>query len=126
MDRGDLSAEILLIAAAVSHCAEEERQLLQTLCAAAEQEAEASLREGVSPKDCAGAYVCACAWMAAASLELSRGGEEFSSLRAGDMSLTLKGTGERRSRAALLREDARAMLAPYAGDGTFFFRGVKG
>lgn len=126
MERNDLSAEVLLLARAISRCEEGEIVLLERLCAAAEETAASRLRGGVRPEDCAGAFVCAAAWLAASGLELSRGGEDISSLRAGDLSVTAKTAPERAARAEQLREQAERMLAPYSDDSGFFFCGVTG
>lgn len=126
MDNSERSEEIVMLAAAASGCAEEERTLLKTLCAAAEQEVTASLRAGVTPDECAMVYVCACAWMAAGALELSRCGDGIAAMRAGDVSVTLRNDREREERCRKLREQASRILAPYTAGDAFFFRGVKG
>lgn len=125
-ERNELREEILTVAGAVSACAEGERVLLGKLCAAAEEEIERRLRDGVTASDCAGVYVCAAAWLAAAALELTRGGEGFSSLRAGDMTVTARSAKERAGRAEQLRAQAWRMLAPYTTPGGFAFCGVSG
>lgn len=124
MERSDLSTEVLLLARTLSGCTEGEKELLKRLCAAAEDEISSRLRRGVEIRDCAGVFVCAAAWLGASALELSRGGEETSSLRAGDLSVTVKPAAERAARAKQLRAQAWQMLAPYTSDGTLYFCGV--
>ena len=102
-----------------------ERPMLLRLCAAAEREVRSRLRRGVSEEACADAVLCACAFLAAASLEQSRGGEELSSLRAGSVTVTAS-RGGRSERAERLRREAERLLAPYAVPGSFAFCGVAG
>ena len=68
----------------------------------------------------------AAALLAAAALESARaGGEEFSSLRAGDLTVTKRSSDEGSKRLSLLREQAWALMRPYTTDGGFCFRGVE-
>ena len=72
------------------------------------------------------AFICAASWLAAAALESARaGGEEFSSLRAGDLTVTKCSSDEGSKRLSLLREQAWALMRPYTTDGGFCFRGVE-
>ena len=65
-------------------------------------------------------------WLAAAALESARaGGEEVSSLRAGDLTVTKRSSDEGSKRLSLLREQAWALMRPYTTDGGFCFRGVE-
>lgn len=57
--------------------------------------------------------ICAC------------GAEELSSLRAGDVTIEVRG-GANSERAAALRRSARQLMAPYTEGGGFFFCAVKG
>lgn len=117
--------EILAAAKAVCGAADEEEALLERLCDAAGDEVAARLRGGLTAEDCGGAFVCAAAWIAAAALEGARsGGALCSSLRAGDLTLTLPSAQERAQRSRLLRRQAWDLMAPYLGDGTFCFRAV--
>ena len=64
--------------------------------------------------------------LAAAALESARaGGEELSSLRAGDLTVTKRSSDEGSKRLSLLREQAWALMRPYTTDGGFCFRGVE-
>lgn len=118
--------EIVKTAKLICECDEREEAVLEALCAASEQRLRASLRAGISPEACGEAFICAGAWLAAACfLEAQRGGaEELSALRAGDVTLTLKGGGGG-ERAASLRRSARTLMAPYT-EGGFYFCTVKG
>lgn len=51
--------------------------------------------------------------------------EEFSSLRAGDLTVTKCSSDEGSKRLSLLREQAWALMRPYTTDGGFCFRGVE-
>ena len=83
--------------------------------------------QSVAPEDCEGAFICASAWLAAAALTDARlgGAEELSSLRAGDVTIEVRG-GANSERAAALRRSARQLMAPYTEGGGFFFCAVKG
>ena len=115
--------EITAIAAELSHATQAEENVLDKLCAAACGEIEGKLREGISKEDCAGAFTCAAAWLAAAALASARSsGEDVSSLRAGNLSVT-KRSGAEYER---LRKQAWELMAPYVKDSGFCFRGVRG
>lgn len=119
--------EILETAKSICACGAEDEALLKRLCAASAQALERELREGVAPEDCEGAFICASAWLAAAALTDARlgGAEELSSLRAGDVTIEVRG-GANSERAAALRRSARQLMAPYTEGGGFFFCAVKG
>ena len=115
--------EITAIASELSHATQAEEAVLTKLCAAACGEIEGKLREGISKEDCEGAFTCAAAWMAAAALASARAsGEDVSSLRAGELSVT-KRSGAEYER---LRRQAWELMAPYVRDSGFCFRGVCG
>ena len=96
------------------------------ICTAQEESLVRALKEGVAKEDCESAFICAASWLAAAALESARaGGEEFSSLRAGDLTVTKRSSDEGSKRLSLLREQARALMRPYTTDGGFCFRGVE-
>ena len=117
-----MDEEILETAKSICACGAEDEALLKRLCAASAQ-----VREGVAPEDCEGAFICASAWLAAAALTDARlgGAEELSSLRAGDVTIEVRG-GANSERAAALRRSARQLMAPYTEGGGFFFCAVKG
>lgn len=127
MAENTVSAEIYEIAYAAAGADESEKKLLERLCAQAEERLKAALRAGVSVQDCEGAYVCASAWLAAAALDGARlGGEELSSLRAGELTVTRRTASEKNARLSRLRAQAWEMMRPYTTDGGFCFRGVQG
>ena len=96
-----MDEEILETAKSICACGAEDEALLKRLCAASAQALERELREGVAPEDCEGAFICASAWLAAAALTDARlgGAEELSSLRAGDVTIEVRG-GANSERAA--------------------------
>lgn len=104
-----MDEEILETAKSICACGAEDEALLKRLCAASAQALERELREGVAPEDCEGAFICASAWLAAAALTDARlgGAEELSSLRAGDVTIEVRG-GANSERAAALRRSAAA------------------
>lgn len=122
-----MDEEILETAKSICACGAEDEALLRRLCTASAQEIRCGLREGIAPEDCEGAFICASAWLAAAALTDARlgGAEELSSLRAGDVTIGVRG-GTNSERAAALRRCARQLMAPYTEGGGFFFCAVKG
>lgn len=86
----------------------------------------ARLRPEVSPEDCRESLICAAALGAAALLAVSRGADGTGSFRAGDVSVTAPGSGERRAGAAALRAEAERLMEAYTVPDDFCFRGVKG
>ena len=108
-----MDEEILETAKSICACGTEDEALLKRLCAASAQALERELREGVAPEDCEGAFICASAWLAAAALTDARlgGAEELSSLRAGDVTIEVRG-GANSERAAALRRSAPRRRRP--------------
>lgn len=94
-----------------------QQEVLLRLCRAAQQQLRGKLRRGLSPEDCADAFVLACALTAVAELPKNTDGVERFSV--GEVSVTAAGGSE------ALRERARRLLAPYCADG-FSFLGVPG
>ena len=122
-----MSEQIFAIACALTKADEGEKEMLAMLCAAQEEMLEQRLREGVSKEACASAFVCAAAFLSAAVLQSAKaGGEELSSLRAGDLTVTKRSAGESGKRLDALREQAWALMRPYTKDGAFCFFGVRG
>ena len=111
-----MSEQIFAIACALSKADESEKSMLRMICTAQEESLVRALKEGVAKEDCESAFICAASWLAAAALESARaGGEEFSSLRAGDLTVTKRSSDEGSKRLSLLREQARVLL-PRGGD----------
>ena len=120
-----MTEEIYAIAAAVASPGEREKDLLELLCAAAERELTAALRQGVTAADCREAFLCAAGYLAAAGLLGSRG-REAEQFTAGEVSIRTASSG---GRGEELRALAEQLMAPYSqGRGTdaFAFRGVPG
>lgn len=119
--------EILTIAGELSKAAADEADVLEMLCTASCAEVEGRLRDGIAKEDCEGAFICAAAWLAAAALQSVRaGGDELSSLRAGDLSVSMKSQAERGAQYERLRKQAWDLMAPYIKDSGFCFFGVRG
>ena len=102
--------------------AEDQREVLEPLCAAAQQALAAQLRVGVTPQDCADAFTVCAAWMALDLLSAAGGGGEVTSFTAGDVSIQMGSGGESRG----LTEQIQRLMAPYLTDGGFYFQGVTG
>lgn len=123
----NMSEQIFSIACALSKADESEKEMLRMICTAQEEILVHALKEGVAKENCASAFICAASWLASAAMESARaGGEEVSSLRAGDLTVTRRSFGERGKRLAALREQAWALMHPYTTDAGFSFRGVQG
>ena len=108
------------LAKALGRVPQGQEEALEALCRAAQAQLAGRLREGVTPEDCGEAFDLACAWTALAGLEAGGGVERFT---AGSVSIQ---TGEGGARAAALRSQAEAVLAPWLAGGGFHFRGVPG
>ena len=97
---------------------------LNALCAAAAGEVTARLRDGVTPESAGDTFVTAAGMLALAMyMELGDAAADFSSFRAGNVSVT-----RRRSAvsAARLGQQAEELLREYISDSGFSFMGVKG
>lgn len=118
--------EIVKTAKLICACEPAEEAVLERLCAVSERQLRGQLRAGISPEACGEAFICAGAWLAVASLIELRGsgGEELSSLRAGEVTVSLRDE-DGGARAASLRRSARVMMEPYT-EGGFYFCAVKG
>lgn len=115
---------ILSLAEAIVSPSDQERPLLERLCACAEVHIAGRLAQGVTAEACVDAFTCAAALLAAAWLLSCRGAGEVERFTAGEVSLTL-GTGASSAAEALQRQ-AQAMMAPYWQDEAFAFREVRG
>lgn len=120
-----MSGQILAIARTMTKADESEQETLAMLCTAQEEALEKRLRDGVSKEACASAFICAAAFLTAAALEGARaGGEELSSLRAGDLTVTKRASGESGRRLEALCEQARMLMQPYTRMARSAFRGA--
>ena len=105
-----------------------EEGILAGLCEAAYGRWAGSLREGVAPEDCRGAFLAACAWTALAGMSgaLEAAQPTPLSFSAGDLTVNT-GRSERASACAgSLLAQAEVLMAPYTADGGFAFLGVRG
>lgn len=119
-----MQEEIVRLASALAGA--EPGEVLEALCAAAEQGWLGRLRAGVTAADCGLALPCAAAFTAAADLAVSRGAGAVAAFTAGAVSVRERGAGEAAARAEALRETAERLMAPYATAADFAFRGVRG
>lgn len=116
--------KILSLAEAITSPTQQEQPLLESLCTCAETQITHRLSHSVTPEDCADAFTCAAALLAAAGLfscRSSGGAEQFT---AGDVSLRF--SSDAGGSAAALQRQAEAMMAPYWQDDAFAFLGVRG
>jgi len=108
---------------------ERQEETLILLCEGAAEQWRARLRDGLTPEDCRGTFLTACAWTALAHMApaLEAGAPAPRSFTAGDLSVSL-GTmaGEREQGAARLARLAEELMTPYTRDGGFSFLGVAG
>ena len=126
-ERETVRSQILSTARTLTGAEQDEEMLLQRICLAQEAQLARALREGVKQENCEDACICAAAWLAAAALESARaGGEELSSLRAGDMSVTKRAAADAARRLDALRAQAWALMRPYTKDGGFYFCRTQG
>lgn len=116
---------ILQIASSIAQAGEEEHPLLEALCTAAEENLAGRLREGLRVEQCADAFCCAAAMLAAAGMLTCRDGGDVEQFSAGDVSMRTGGGGACEA-AASLRRQAAYLMAPYWDDGGFAFLGVQG
>lgn len=103
-----------------------EEGILAGLCEAAYGRWAGSLREGLSPEDCRGAFLAACAWTALAGMSgaLEAAQPTPLSFSAGDLTVNA-GKGPSACAGSLLAQ-AEVLMAPYTADGGFAFLGVEG
>ena len=112
---------------AASGAGEEQRALLEPLCAAAENAWLGRLRKGVTAEDCGEALICAAAFTAAADLTAGDGGGGgLASFSAGDISVKARDSGERAKTAESLRQAAERLMEPYVRAAGLWVRGVRG
>ena len=108
---------------------QDQEEVLTCLCEEAMAVWRGRLREGLTPEDCRGAFVPACAWTALAGLApaLEAGAPAPRSFTAGDLSVSMGGSGGDWSRAVYrLKDRAEELMAGYTRDDGFFFREVAG
>ena len=117
--------KIVSLARTLTGTGEDEEDLLESLCQAAETLWMGRLREDVISGDCKEALCCAAAFTAAADLAAGQGGG-VTSFTAGEISVKGCGGSEAADRAAALRQTAERLMAHYAQAEDFAFKGVRG
>lgn len=115
-----MTEQIIALAIAMG-ASQSQREVLEPLCAAAEQALAAQLRPGVTPESCADAFTVCAAWMALDGLSTAGSGE-VTSFTAGDVSIQTGGSEE----SGGLTAQIQRLMAPYLRDGGFYFQGVTG
>ena len=108
---------------------QDQEEVLTCLCEEAMAGWRGRLREGLTPEDCRGAFVPACASTALAGLApvLEAGAPTPRSFTAGDLSVSMGGSGGDWNRAVYrLKDRAEELMAGYSRDDGFFFRVVAG
>ncbi len=116
-----MTEQIIALAIAMG-ASQSQREVLEPLCAAAEQALTAQLRPGVTPESCTDAFTVCAAWMALDGLSTAGGGGEVTSFTAGDVSIQTGGSGD----SGGLTAQIQRLMAPYLRDGSFYFQGVTG
>ncbi len=122
-----MDAEILTMAGKISGAGETEQPMLELFCSLAYKRWEQRLRWDVTEEMYGDALICAAALDAAADLMDSRaGGSGFASFTLGDLGFQSASAAECLANSATLRRAAERMMASYAEDDTFIFKGVRG
>lgn len=98
---------------------EGQRDVLERLCAAADEEMARRLKEGITPEDCYESFTCACAWLALSWLGGARSASEAEAFTAGTLSIR-KSSGA----SNCLKMQAELLMAPYVRTEGFDFRRV--
>lgn len=111
----------MTLAATLGKVGDAERERLGLLCAAAAEELERGLREGVTREDCGKAFPLAAAWMALGDLGTGDRADGVESFTAGGLTLRM---GERDG--GPLRSRGLELMRPYLRDEGFSFVGVPG
>lgn len=116
-----MTEQIIALAIAMG-ASEDQRAILEPLCAAAEQALASQLRPDLTPQDCTDAFVVCAAWMALDGLYAVGGGGEVTSFTAGDVSIQTESSGD----TGRLTQQIQRLMAPYLTDSGFYFQGVTG
>lgn len=123
----ELSEDILTVALCFAgrELSEKEQGVLRTLCEAAEVRWKSRLREELSPEDCRGPFVTACAWTALAGFQggMEAGRSAPVSFTAGDLTVR---NGDADACGRSLEAQAQLLMEPYVEDGSFAFLEVRG
>lgn len=102
--------------------AEEDSEVLLSLCHAAEMELTRRLKEGVTAKDCGTLFLIAGAWLVLDWMDAAGFGGA-ASFSAGDVSIKSAESGRKNGQ---LQQRALNLLAPYLKDERFAMQGVEG
>ena len=121
-----MGEQILALTMAMVSGGEEDRTLLEALCAAAETAWTARLWEGATAEAGGSAFCCAAAFTAAADYMVSRFGGGVREFTAGELSVKSYDGPDAAELAGALRQTAERLMAPYAAEADFAFRGVRG
>ena len=105
---------------------EEGQAALTALCAAAEGELRSRLREGVETEEIEELFNTAADMLAVSMYTLASDADAVSSFKAGEVSVSRRGSGSVRGSAASLRRQAETLLSAYLRDSGFVFREVRG
>ena len=100
--------------------ADDQPELLQTLCRAAVADLARRLRGGLTPEDCKADFVASASLFALAARAELDDMAQLEQFTAGDITLRQKGGN---AAAGCLRYQAELLIAPYLQD-RFCFRGV--
>ena len=100
---------------------EEQEDSLAVLCEGAAESWQARLRDGLTPEDCRGTFLTACAWTALAHMAPALEAGVPRAFTAGDLSVS-QGAGD----WSQLARQAEVLMADYTRDEGFFFREVAG
>ena len=105
----------------------EKKAAMLAMCLSAETELTERLRPEVSPQSLGELFINACAVLALSMyIELQGAFDGLTSVRLGDLSVSLRGASSVRTAASALRRQAETMLSAYLEDSGFCFMGVRG
>ena len=114
--------DICSVAAALAgELAQEQQEVLYSLCKAAASELRLRLRSGVSPEDCYEAFVCAAAYLALSRFYTAAEGD-ISAFEAGAIKISKVDAAQTAQRLA---RTAEQLLSAYVTSPDFVFRRVR-
>lgn len=99
---------------------------LESACSAAANELSARLRDDIKVEDIRENFVSAAAVLAVSLFIMLDDCGDWSSFKAGNISVSRRGSGSMRGSASALRTQAETMLGDALKDSGFIFRGVRG
>lgn len=111
----------------VGESLEQEREnVLESMCAAAEQELMSRLKTGVLPEDAGESFIRAAAALGVSMYILTQCAAPVESFSAGSLSVKRRSGEGAQAAAFVLRRQAEMMLAGFIKDSGFDFRAVRG